>query len=147
MADVVVRSPQSADFHAVATLLSELGRPALTEANRAALQAGFEHYLERQDTAPLLAEQDGQLVGFLSLEFRQRLNRERLQAWIPDLIVTASARGQGAGRALLNRAFELARERGCWSVTLESGHQRKVAHELYRSAGMKEVGFYFLLEL
>jgi GNAT superfamily N-acetyltransferase len=61
--------------------------------------------------------------------------------------VTEACRGAGAGKALLQRAFELARERGCWSVTLESGYQREVAHQLYRSAGMVDEGLYFMLYL
>lgn len=141
---VVVRSAVAGDFEAVAELLAELGRPGVSDVNRDSLRRDFEHYLNRTDTAPLVAEVDGRPIGFLSLEFRHRLNRTSLQAWIPDLIVTAKARGLGAGRALLNRAFELARERGCWSITLESGSERLEAHQLYTSAGMEDRGKYFL---
>ena len=90
---------------------------------------------------------NGRAVGFCSLEFRERLNWGVPQGWIPDLIVTAGARGVGAGKALLLQAFEVARERGCWSVTLESGYQRGVAHQLYRSAGMTQDGYYFTFRL
>jgi GNAT superfamily N-acetyltransferase len=146
MPEIVVRPAAVADFAAVAGLLAVLGRPALEPATAAAIKAGYEQYLSRPDTAPLVAEVDGEVAGFLSLEFRQRLGRTRPQAWITDLIVAERHRGLKAGRALLNRAFELAREHNCWSVTLESRTHRKVAHQLYRSAGMKEVGLYFLLE-
>ena len=54
--------------------------------------------------------------------------------------------GQGLGRALLLRAFELAKERGCDRLTLESGRSREVAHHIYRSAGMTEEGFFFGIE-
>lgn len=141
---LAVRPAVAADFEAVAALLAELGRSAPTDENRALLRQSFEHYLGRADTAPLLAELDSRPVGFLSLEFRQRLNRTSEQAWIPDLIVTASARGQGAGRALLDRAIALARERGCWSITLESGTERLAAHQLYLGAGFEDRGKYFL---
>lgn len=83
----------------------------------------------------------------MSLEFRERLNHERLWPWIPDLIVIARARGQGAGRALVAQGIELARAQGCRSVTLESGYQRKAAHALYRANGMRDEGLYFCLHL
>ncbi|MCL4509202.1 MAG: GNAT family N-acetyltransferase, partial [Chloroflexi bacterium] len=99
--------------------------------------------LARSDTAYLVAELDGLVAGFLSLEFRVRLNRSAPEAWIPDLIVTASARDHGCGKALLQAAFILARERGCRRVTLESGYSRTVAHHLYTSAGMQNEGYFF----
>jgi ribosomal-protein-alanine N-acetyltransferase len=107
----------------------------------------YERHVGRPDTASLVAEVDGRVIGFMSLEFRERLNRTTPQAWIPDLIVTETHRGIRAGRALLLRGFELARERGCWSVTLESGSERAVAHQLYLSAGMQDLGKYFLIDL
>lgn len=149
MADALVhvRPALADDFDAVAALLAELGRPALTGETRMPTQSVYERHLARPDTASLVAEWDSVAVGFLSLEFRERLNRMQSQAWIPDLIVTDSARGRGVGRALLERAFLRARERGCWGVTLESGYARQVAHQLYRAAGMTDGGLYFSLEL
>lgn len=142
-----VRPARADDFDAVGSLLAELGRPTLSEDTRAVARGVYERHVARPDTGSLVAESGGVVVGFLSLEFRERLNRTQMQAWIPDLIVTPSARGQGAGRALLERAFALARERDCWSVTLESGYAREVAHRLYRSAGMSGDGLYFVLSL
>lgn len=143
MPEVTVRPARPEDFAAVAALLAELGRPTLNAATTGAAQAVYRRYLDRDDTAPLVAEVDGVVAGFMSLELRDRLNRPTPQAWIPDLIVTQRLRGCGAGKALLRRGFEIAAERGCWSVTLESGHQRAVAHQLYRSVGMVDEGLFF----
>ena len=144
---ITIRPITAGDFDAVAELLAELGRPTLSDASRAAAAEVYRRHVDRSDTASLLAEQDGRAIGFCSLEFRDRLNWGVEQAWIPDLIVTADARGLGAGKALLRKAFDVARDRGCWSVTLESGYQREVAHELYGSSGMSNDGYYFLLRL
>jgi GNAT superfamily N-acetyltransferase len=147
MPEVIVRPAAPADFVAVANLLTLLGRPGLTPETTDAIKGVYEHHLSCEDSAPQVAEVDGEVVGFISLEFRRRLNRVSLQAWIPDLVVAESHRGLGAGKALLMRAFELARERKCWSVTLESGSHRTVAHQLYMTSGMKNVGSYFLMDL
>jgi ribosomal protein S18 acetylase RimI-like enzyme len=146
MPQIPIRRTTPADFDVVTTLLAELGRPALTDENRSALRELFGRYLDRPDTSPLVAELEGCVAGFMSLEFRERLNRVQPQAWIPELIVAAPYRGRGVGKALVAHAIDLARKRGCWSVKLESRSHRKEAHQLYRSAGMREVGLYFLLE-
>lgn len=147
MPDIVIRPATADDFQVIARLLAELGRPAVSpEAEQAAREVYLRH-IGRPDTASLLAEVDGEVVGFMSLEFRERLNHTRPQAWIPDIIVTESARGLGAGKALLLRGIELARQRGCWSVVLDSGYSRTVAHQLYRSVGMRDEGLYFVLRL
>jgi len=131
------------DFPAVAVLLAELGRPKLTPETEGAAREVYRRHTSREDTASLVAECDGRVVGFLSLEFRDRLNRTQRQAWIPDLIVTAEYRGRGIGQALLKTAFVQARQRGCWGVTLESGYQRSEAHRLYLKTGMRDAGKFF----
>lgn len=147
MTPLLIRRAEPDDFAAVATLLAELGRPAPGPATRATMAAVYRRHLARTDTHSLVAEVDGEVIGFLSLEFRERLNRTTPQAWVPDLIVSAAHRRRGAGRALLQAGFELARQRGCWSVTLESGYSRAEAHQLYKSAGMADQGLFFVLQL
>lgn len=147
MPDVVIRPAAPGDFGAVAGLLAELGRPALTPETEEPARQAYLRHLARPETASLVAEVHGRVVGFMSLEFRERLNQTRPQAWIPDLIVTRSARGLGIGKALLLRGIALVRERGCWSVTLDSGFDRTTAHELYRAVGLKDEGLYFILRL
>lgn len=147
MPPLLVRSARPEDFDAVAALLAELGRPAPAPETREDARQVYLRHLASADTDSLVAEVEGAVVGFLSLEYRERLNRTRPQAWIPDLIVTEARRGTGAGRALLLRAFERAREFGCYEVTLESGFQRTVAHQLYESAGMERLGYFITLTL
>lgn len=142
-----VRPATRRDFNAVSRLLAELGRPEVTPETQAAARAGYERHLLRDDTGSLVAEADGEVVGFMSLEFRERLNRTTREAWIPDLIVTKRARATGAGKALLRHGIRLARERGCHSITLESGYARTVAHRFYRMQGLEERGLYFVMKL
>jgi GNAT superfamily N-acetyltransferase len=67
------------------------------------------------------------------------------EAWIPDLIVTEAARGRDIGAALLDAAFAEAVARGATVANLESGSHRAVAHRLYETAGMVDVGNFFTL--
>ena len=138
-----VRRAEPGDFESVTALLEELGRAEVTPATRDDAHRVFLAQLEEPGAGPLVVEDGGQLIGCCSLHFRPRLNRDTPDAWIPDLIVTAPARGRGAARALLEEAERLARERGCWALTLESGYPRHDAHLLYEAFGMENQGYYF----
>lgn len=136
-----IRPAGDDDFEKVTALLTELGRPRVGEGEEDAARGVYQRQLADPTAAHLVAEEEaGRIVGFLSLHFRERLNRDSDEAWVPDLIVTEPARRRGAARALLAEAERLARERGCWGLTLESGHQRAEAHSLYETTGLTHSG-------
>lgn len=144
----VVRGARAEDWPAVAALLEGLGRPAILAGKDAARHGDlFVVYLARADASALVAEVDGAVVGFVDVEFRQRLNHTTPQAWIPDLVVEESHRGGGVGRALLARTEELARQRGCWGMTLESAKWRQRAHAFYRARGWRDASLSFIKPL
>ena len=149
MADgMVVREARPQDWPAVSSLLAELGRPDVRGApEEAAAREVFEAYLGRDDVAAIVAEVDGQVAGFVDIEYRTRLNFTRAQAWIPDLIVTEAGRSRGVGAALLARAEELARARGCWGMSLESASWRERAHAFYLREGWDDSGKAFTKSL
>jgi PhnO protein len=116
--------------------LAELGRPDVRgHPDEDEYREMFAGYLDRSDTAAFVAEREGRIVGFVDVEYRPRLNHLTPQAWVPDLIVTEEERGAGIGKALLARVEVAARERGCWSITLESANWRRDAHRFYLREG------------
>jgi len=140
---VRVRPAGAGDFEVVTALLEELGRARVTDETREAARALYERHLGDDRATHLVAEDEAGVIAFCSLHLRDRLNYPTPDAWIPDLIVTESARRRGAARALLEEAERIARERGCWQLTLESGHARRLAHRLYARHGMTDAGKYF----
>jgi GNAT superfamily N-acetyltransferase len=143
---VNLREATMADWPAVAALLAQLGRPDVrrTVEEEAIGRRVYSDYLQRGDAVALVAERSNGVVGFIDVEFRTRLNVGSPQAWVPDLIVDSSVRGQGIGKALLGRALELAEERGCWGLALESANWRADTHAFYRAQGLKDVSKAFL---
>jgi len=133
------------DFEASTRLLAELGRPSPAVEKLPALRRTYASHVVRPDTGSMLAFLDGAPVGVVSLEFRQPFFLPAPQAWIPDLLVTESARGRKIGAALLEAAFEESIRRGAYAAALESGSHRTVAHRLYERAGMADVGTYWTL--
>ena len=138
---VEIREARAEDWAQVAALLAELGRPdVLAAADEEAHRGGFVRYLGRADTAALVAEEDDELLGFVDVEFRQRLNFLAPQAWIADLVVAERARGRGVGRALLAEAEARARAVGCWGMSLESASWRTDSHAFYEHVGWSSTG-------
>ena len=54
---------------------------------------------------------------------------------VEDVIVDGSARGQGVGEALVQRAIELAKEKGVGTIALTSSPFREAANRLYVKVG------------
>jgi GNAT superfamily N-acetyltransferase len=141
---MTIRSATVDDFDEVTRLLERLGRPRVTNRNRAAAKEVFGAQLADADADHLVAVTDrGRIVGFCSLHYRSRLSRIAPQAWIPELIVDEAARGGGVARALLGAAEDRARGLGCFEVTLEASHARREDHVLYAAAGMEDAGTSF----
>jgi ribosomal protein S18 acetylase RimI-like enzyme len=58
-----------------------------------------------------------------------------IRAWIEDVVVDESARGRGAGEALVRAAAKLSADRGAKTLDLTSRPSRKDAHRLYEKCG------------
>jgi GNAT superfamily N-acetyltransferase len=89
----------------------------------------------------LVAELDGRLVGTVDVLIAPNLTHQA-QPWalVENVVVADDARRRGAGRALMLRAIEIAREAGCYKVNLISGNERTGAHDFYRSLGFDAIG-------
>jgi ribosomal protein S18 acetylase RimI-like enzyme len=108
-----------------------------------ALEKVYLKYLEAEQDESICAVEDGTVTGFCSMNIKNCLLNAGTLAYIDVLIVKEGYRGSGVGAALLDRASEIARERGCAAVWLDSGLQRTGAHEFYNAQGFKRLGFLF----
>ncbi len=89
--------------------------------------------LEHGDTVILLA---GEPPCALSLtRFRPGLWSPKLEAYLAELYVVPERRGQGIGRALMERTMVVARERGADTMELGTGEGDVAARGLYESLG------------
>lgn len=141
-----IRAATVEDWPQVADLLVELGRDVSpSAASNPSYVIRFGGHLGRRETRTLVAnEPGGRLLGFLDMEFRQRLGHPRPQAWVNDLVVTEAARGQGLGASLLAAAEELALRRGCFRMSLETSAWRDEAHRFYEGQGWTNKGTWFV---
>ena len=82
-----------------------------------------------------VAEQDGEVVGYIST----RMDAEAAKGRIPNLAVTANARGQGIGRALIEHALAHFRTKGMEIAVIETMESNPIGQTLYPSCGFQEI--------
>ena len=82
-----------------------------------------------------VARDDGRMVGMLTLVTFEIPTAVR--AWIEDVVVDESARGQGAAASLVQAALERAQAQGARTVDLTSRPDREAANRLYLRMGFE----------
>jgi ribosomal protein S18 acetylase RimI-like enzyme len=105
------------------------------------------------DTSVLLGESGPD--GIAVLRFRPSIWTEGLECYLAELYVAPERRGQGLGRALMQAAIELARERGADYIDLNTNEHDIAARGLYESFGFSNregkpdgpVSYYYEREL
>jgi GNAT superfamily N-acetyltransferase len=97
----------------------------------------------------LVLEEDGCLAASCTLVIVSNLTRGgRPYALIENVVTHGSFRRKGYGTAVLDKAVELAREKGCYKVMLLTGRKDEGVFAFYESAGFDrstKTGFYMKL--
>jgi GNAT superfamily N-acetyltransferase len=128
-----VRTAQLEDAASLAALSGQLGYPCSATSVRRRLRS----LLSKFDHAIWVAENDsGRVAGWIHVFVHQVLEIDR-QAEIGGLVIDQEFRGQGAGKALVERAERWARARRLKSVSVRSNILRNDAHIFYQKQGYK----------
>lgn len=135
MSSNTIRQAVLADLDAVAILFDAYrqfyGQVSDEAAAKTFLQARFEH----GQSVVLLAESQGQAVGFTQLyPSFSSVSMARVFV-LNDLYVAESARRMGVGEALLNAASDHASQLGAVRLSLTTNVQNLPAQSLYESMG------------
>jgi GNAT superfamily N-acetyltransferase len=93
-----------------------------------------------------IAQVGGKPAGYLLAVFVFSLEHLGLTAEIDEFYLLPSARGRGAGSALLQAAEAEFRRRGCTNVFLQLGRGNGTAREFYRRRGYGERAGFELLD-
>jgi ribosomal protein S18 acetylase RimI-like enzyme len=133
--DLVVRRVEAVEAERVAPLFA-LYREFYGKPYDEALAADFlRARLERDESVVLLAEQNGEAVGFIQL-YPGFSSVSAAPAWVlNDLYVVESARGSGAAAALMEHAELMARAAGAVTLQLETARDNTRAQRLYERQG------------
>lgn len=92
---------------------------------------------ERDENMHLLViEEDGKCVSSVQMAIIENLTHNvRPFAVIENVVTHIDYRNKGYASALLKRASEIAKERGCYKVFLETGSNRESTLNFYKNNG------------
>jgi ribosomal protein S18 acetylase RimI-like enzyme len=110
--------------------------PQLSTSSPAPGQAALDRIVASPATALLIARDEGEIVGTLTLALFQIPTGTR--AWIEDVVVDQAARGRGTGQALTLEAIRIARASGAKTIDLTSRASREAAGRLYEKMGFQQ---------
>jgi GNAT superfamily N-acetyltransferase len=105
------------------------------EPGDAAFHAGVRRLLADPNTDTLIAGDPP--TGVCQLRYRYALWTASEDCCLEDIFIDEEARGSGMGRALVEAAFERARERGCARMVLDVNEANAAALRLYESLGFE----------
>lgn len=130
----LIRSAGDDDLAAVGRLLDDFNREYDEPSpGPEQITARLRELLAGGDTAVLIAGEGPD--GLALLRFRPSLWSRGLECYLAELYVVPALRGEGRGRALLDAAMALARERGADHMDLGTSEDDVAARALYASAG------------
>ena len=132
------------DIPFILELLYDLDRPIPTDEKEIKVfKNKIKDYFSDPQKTILVAKQDSKIVGLVSIILLRRLNRAKLEMYIPELVVTKELRNCGVGKKLIQYCIDFAKKKDCYRIRLESGNQRKDSHKFYKSIGFEQSALSF----
>ena len=103
------------------------------------LAARLAELVEGDHVAVLLARagETGEAVGVAVMRVQPSVWSQAQEAYLAELYVVPSRRGQGYGRELITEAMRVARERGADYAFLVTSEDDRLAQRLYEAAGFR----------
>ncbi|EPA05547.1 GNAT family N-acetyltransferase [Candidatus Nitrosarchaeum limnium] len=142
--EVSVRRAQDKDVKDILEILYELERPKPIDSNELKIfKNKIDDYLADPQKEILVAKENSKIIGVASIVFIRRLNRAKLEMYIPELVVSKEFRNQGIGEKLIQHCTELSKKKKCYRIRLESGNQRKDSHKFYKKMGFEQSALSF----
>lgn len=134
--------PRLGDLLCQVDLVHHKGRPDIFKVGRKYSDAELAELL-KDKTRPILVSVDDTdtVQGYCFCIYQQHVGDSVLTdiktLYIDDLCVDEAIRGKGIGRSLYEAAVTLAKETGCYNVTLNVWSCNPTAQRFYESLGMK----------
>lgn len=117
------------------------GRAGDTALRAEITQATWQRFFDSHEPVfALVAEAEDRLIGLTHYLFHRSTTRIELTCYLQDLFTAPSARGRGAGRALIQGVYDAARLAGISRVYWQTQESNAAARLLYDKVA-KHAGF------
>ena len=121
------------DFNGIVELLHQLWPEK--KLDKELLLITFKRGLRSKNQTFFVAKNNDNIVGFGSLSIKNSIWQAGYLAHIDELIVDEQYRGEKIGSQILLHLTEIAFEKGCKKIELDSAHHRIAAHKFYEHKG------------
>ncbi len=143
----MIREAKEQDIPKIGALLSQVdlvhhnGRPDIFKVGRKYSDAEISAILQDKNQPILVAtDEDDTVTGYCFCVYRTHPENSVLTdiktLFIDDFCVDETLRGQGIGKELYKAAVALAKENGCYNVTLNVWSFNESAIKFYESCGL-----------
>lgn len=131
MTESTIRPYATTDSEAIVNLIAEYRtEDPVRSVERSEIAAVLQVLSSSAQDCIFVADIGGEVVGYVAIHWVPFPMIQGSEAYISDLLVARSARGDGVGRRLLETAQAKARERGCSRLMLNN---RRTAPSFVRS--------------
>ena len=137
---MIIREAMIEDWNCVFELVRELMRSAEPESqiHEPGASEAYRRIIKDKTGTILVAEEDGSLLGLITLSYPMAVRCGGIYACIEEFVVSERARGKGAGSQLLEAAKRKAAEMGCYEVQVN--RPSEIGYPIYLRHGWKDLG-------
>jgi ribosomal protein S18 acetylase RimI-like enzyme len=135
--------PKIGDLLSQVDLVHHIGRPDIFEIGRKYSDSELKELL-KDESRPILVsvDEDDRVEGYCFCIYQQHINNSVLTdiktLYIDDLCVDEKLRGRHIGKKLYEAAVMLAKDSGCYNLTLNVWSCNPSAMGFYEAQGLKE---------
>lgn len=152
---MIIRNMEVIDYKAIDKLMQQVyslhveNRPDLYVALEHPLSINdFEELVQNNDVISVVAEENGGVIGLCIVSIRTKSGMiDKKIAYMDDLCVDESFRGQGIGKKLFSFASNMAKKKGAKRLDLMVWSFNNKALNFYEELGMKPQRYIFEKEL
>jgi len=135
-----IREAKPDDCAAISELLGQLGYPG----TELFIKEKFEQLEKHTDEVMLVYEIEGKVIAFVSMHFIPQIGLKGDFARISYLVVDKAYRNRGIGGEIESYCFQLAKDRKCDRIEVQSHAKRRMSHRFYYRQGYEESPKYFI---
>jgi GNAT superfamily N-acetyltransferase len=154
---VTVRRATRKDARRVAEMAIKLAEQHVTYDSQrfselAPIEQAEQYYGSQTDTsdaAILVAELENEIVGFTFIQYEPKDYANLLEnaAWLHDIYIEETARGQNAGNLLIESSIKAAKQLGADKLMLSVAAKNEFAKSFFESKGFRTTMVEMMLEI